>query len=128
MIAAAIFGATLYYRWRQHHTVKEHLRDTGIAILFTCLVFVMVFLFHVLILTPKTLIEESDAARKIAEAALEKATHAPVQVEVSEKDPESRRRIEELEGKLSEANKTIHALDPLHQPISAVSARSPSFD
>ena len=122
MIGIAIFGSTLLYlRWRKRDAeVKTHLQDFGVAALATVAAFVAAFMFHLFLLTPKTLYESEHAAKEIAETSLRKSTPSPMQFEITERDQEARqkladtqKRVEELEGKLREANETIAKQRPI---------------
>lgn len=126
MIGIGIFASTMFVlRCRKRHRdVTKQLKDVGIASLFTGGAFVVVFLFHALLLTPKVLVEESQAAKKTAEDAVAKVAKAtPPPITIDFLDAESRKQIQELKQDLSAANETIRRqrseVDPLGKPIAS---------
>jgi len=121
MIGVAIFASTLVYlrSRKRHKEAKQQLKDVGIAASITGAAFVIVFLFHFLILTPKALIEENQAAKRTAESALSRATPVPLQFEVTETDAQARAELATTKAQLEKAEAKIRSLDPLEQPIAS---------
>ena len=129
MIGAAIFASTLLIlRCRnRHEEVRSRLRDVPLAVLVTSAAFVLVFLAHFCVITPKTLWQEEHAKAAPAVAVAPIPNPTPFKLDVDVKDAEGRKELEKTRGELAatrqelaESKATIRGLDPKQQPIASL--------
>lgn len=95
----------------------------------TVIVFIGLFLFHFLYLTPRRIIAETDERLELAEGRANRLSfedNSP-RIRFDVADEAGRKELEKTRAELEKAQATIRALDPIRQPIASVAVLADVF-
>jgi hypothetical protein len=138
--AIVITTVVVYRRWKRLEDYWAALRGSAAFILSSALIFALIFIAHVLVITPKHIVDQAnrdkEAAERVANDAqsearkLREASNV-VKLDVNEKDPKARADVEALQAQnatlsqrlsdtqkqLSDAQVKLQALEPIKRSL-----------
>lgn len=126
--AIILMTIVVYRRWKRIEDYWSALRGSAAFVLSSAALFSAIFIWHVLVITPKKIVDQANADKSRAEAAAEQLrgqvaapSSTPLQVDIRQHgvDAESREQITTLKKQLDTANETIRALESRSDPLAA---------